>query len=149
MGTDLPLWVRRLIGLIWLAVWTALLYLVVRPWSDLGGLVSERMRWLEWTSLWAGLAIGSSVGEIVRGHRPRRGSAGRAGQLRWLWYPVALVATTGMLLLSTAGHDDPAGIVLTAFLAYTATALTSFLRLGRFCRSGEAEQEPGIPERAD
>ena len=38
---------RRLVGLIWFATWSGLIYLTVLPWRNLGGLVSEWLLWLE------------------------------------------------------------------------------------------------------
>ncbi len=76
---DLQLWWRRLIGLTWLLAWSGLLYLSVRPWHDLGGLVSERSRWLVRFALYAGLAAGFTAGEIVRGPAGRRRNAAPRG----------------------------------------------------------------------
>ena len=143
---DLQLWWRRLIGLAWLLAWSGLLYLSVRPWRDLGGLVSERSRWWVRLALYAGLALGVTAGEIVRGPAGRRRNAARFGRrLRWLLYPAALAGTAGMLLLQITGRHDSIGIVLTGLLSYTAGAATSYLELSQFCRGTDRESSPDEP----
>ncbi len=139
-----------MIGLTWLLAWSGLLYLSVRPWRDLGGLVSERSRWLVRLALYAGLAAGCTAGEIARGPAGRaRDIAGFGRRLRWLLYPAALAATAGMLLLQATGRRDPIGILLTGLLSYTAGASTSYLGLSRFCRGTDREgyRESGSTER--
>jgi len=141
---DLQLWWRRLIGLIWLLAWSGLVYLSVRPWRDLGGLVSERSRWWVRLALYGGLALGHATGEIVRGPAGRRRNAATFGRrLRWLLYPAALAGTAGMLLLQTTGRHDSIGILLTGLLAYAAGASTSYLELNRYCRA--TDRESGSP----
>ena len=143
---DLQLWWRRLIGLAWLLAWSGLLYLSVRPWRDLGGLVSERSRWWVRLALYAGLALGVTAGEIVRGPAGRRRNAARFGRrLRWLLYPAALVGTAGMLLLQITGRHDSIGIVLTGLLSYTAGAASSYPELSQFCRGTDRESSPDEP----
>ena len=139
---DLQIWWRRLIGLTWLLAWSGLLYLSVRPWRDLGGLVSERSRWLVRLALYAGLAVGCTAGEIVRGPARRPRNTPEFGRrLRWLLYPAALAATAGMLLLQAAGSHDSSGILLTGLLSYAAGASTSYLGLSRFCRGTDRESD--------
>ncbi len=139
---DLQLWWRRLIGLTWLLAWSGLLYLSVRPWRDLGGLVSERSRWLVRLALYAGLALGSTAGEIARGPAARgRNAAKFRRRLRWLLYPAALAGTAGMLLLQATGRHDSIGILLTGLLSYVAGASTSYLELSLFCRGTDRESD--------
>ena len=139
---DLQLWWRRLLGLTWLVAWSSLLYLSVRPWHDLGGLVSERSRWLVRFALYAGLAAGFTAGEIVRGPAGRRRNAANFGRrLRWLLYPAALAGTAGMLLLQATGRHDSIGILLTGLLSYVAGASTSYLELSLFCRGTDRESD--------
>ncbi len=148
---DLQLWWRRLIGLTWLLAWSGLLYLSVRPWRDLGGLVSERSRWLVRLALYAGLALGFVAGEIVRGPAGRRRNAAKFGRrLRWLLYPAALAGTAGMLLLQATRRHDSIGILLTGLLSYAAGASTSYLGLNRFCRGPgrESDRQSGSTEPA-
>ena len=139
---DLQLWWRRLLGLTWLVTWSSLLYLSVRPWHDLGGLVSERSRWWVRFALYAGLALGFAAGEIVRGPVARgRNAASFGRRLRWLLYPTALAGTACMLLLQATRRHDSIGILLTGLLSYTAGASTSYLDLGRLCRGTDREPD--------
>ena len=139
---ELPLWWRRLVGLTWLLAWSGLLYLSVRPWRDLGGLVSERSRWWVRFALYAGLAVGSTAGEIARGAGGRRRRAAEFGRrLRWLLYPAALAGTVGLLLLQATGRHDSVGILLTGLLSYVAGAATSYLDLSRYCRRTEPKSD--------
>jgi hypothetical protein len=130
---------RRLVGLIWFATWSGLIYLTVLPWRNLGGLVSEWLLWLERFVLYACLALGFSLGEIVRLSARRGGGKGGARKLRWLLYPAALGALAGMLLLGATGRHDAIGIVLTGLLAYAGAVSTSCLDLNRFCRGEETD----------
>ena len=139
---DLQRWCCRLIGLTWLLAWSGLLYLSVRPWHDLGGLVSERSRWCVRFALYAGLTLGFTVGEMVRGPAaPARNAARFGRRLRWLLYPAALAGTAGMVLLQATGRHDPIGILLTGLMSYVAGASTAYLGLSRLCRGSDRESD--------
>jgi hypothetical protein len=117
-------WSRKLLrrgaGWIWILVWGVVLWNVAAPWRDLGGLVDERLRWLERFVLGAGSVVGWQVG--AWGRRAARPGAGRshAGLLRWLLWPLAGLGAAGMAALHFAGNPDPIGVVLTALLSYWA-----------------------------
>jgi hypothetical protein len=105
---------------VWILAWGAVLWIVASPWRHLGGLVDERLRWLERFVLGAGIVIGWQVG--TAGRRAARPGTGRthAGLLRWLLWPPAALTAGGLLLLRFAGNPDAIGVVLTAFLSYWA-----------------------------
>jgi hypothetical protein len=113
-------WPRRLAGWLWLAVWSALLYLIHSPWRELGGLVSERLRWSESFVLPLGLAVGCFAGRL--GRRAARPTTGHchASLLRVLMLPPAALAAAGLLALRLADWTDPIGVVFAAFAAYWA-----------------------------
>jgi hypothetical protein len=103
--------VRRLAGWVWLAGWVCVLYLVVSPWSDLGGIVDERLRWFHRFSLWMGIGAG-----IVAGLHGREGGAER--WYKRVWYPLACCTAVMMIVLAVSGGRlGEIGIVLTGFLA--------------------------------
>ncbi|MHC4991398.1 MAG: hypothetical protein ACYTGC_10490 [Planctomycetota bacterium] len=111
---------RRLTGWLWIAIWAGVLYLVAEPWTHLGGLVPERLRWLEWFVLAIGLLLGMTIGGFGRdAARPGSGRS-HARLLRVLWLPQACLAALALVVLAWWGESDPIGIVLTAFLAYWA-----------------------------
>ncbi len=109
---------RRIIGWCWLVVWLCMLWSVHAPWRDLGGLVSEQLRWLERFGLGAGLILGCFVGSLGRdavsggrGHTHRR-------LLRRLWLPPAAAAMVAMLWLDRRGLPYHAAVVCNVWLAY-------------------------------
>ncbi len=119
-------WMHRLAGWVRLGVWAGGLYLVDRPWRDLGGCVSERLRWLEKFALMSGLLFGITVGWMALdllgpGTGRRRGTV-----LRYLFYPAASVTAVTMGTMAIVGMDDPIGVVLTAIVAYGAGVDVSF-----------------------
>jgi hypothetical protein len=100
--------------------WVAVLYTVVSPWRDLGGLVSERLRWLEWIVLgWSGV-VGWRVGSL--GRSAARNGSGRthARLLRWILLLPAALTAAGMAALRLTARDDAIGVLLTGFLSYWA-----------------------------
>src|SRR5215467_1109889 len=113
-------WRRRLAGALWLAAWCAVLYAFAAPWRRLGGLESERLRYLEWWVLFAGVAAGYTAGRLARDWVS--GAAGRshARALRVALYPPAAIAAAGLVGLAVAGQRGPIGVAATAFLAYWA-----------------------------
>jgi len=110
----------RAAGAAWLLGWCGVLWAVAAPWRHLGGIESERLRWMEYWSLCAGLALGYTLGQGVRGWA--QGGAGRshARALRLVLYPPALVAAVALVALASWGERGPIGVVATAFLSYWA-----------------------------
>jgi hypothetical protein len=86
----------------------------------LGGLESERLRWLEWWVLSAGVALGFTMGRLARDWVVAGVGRTHARALRVALYPPAIVAATALVALSAVGERGPVGVVATAFLAYWA-----------------------------
>jgi hypothetical protein len=95
----------RLAGWLRLAAWCTLLYMIHSPWRELGGIVSERMRWSERFVLPMSVVIGCYAGSVCRSHA--------------LLPPAALAAVV-MLALKIMRLNDVIGVVFTAFAAYWA-----------------------------
>jgi hypothetical protein len=113
-------WRRRLAGWTWIAVWAVVLASVHAPWSHLGGLVAERLRWLERLTLGSAAILGWLAGACGRDRAGRAGGPSHAAQLRWIWMPQGAV-TAAAIVLAEATADPGAGlIVLNGFLAYWA-----------------------------
>jgi len=111
---------RRAAGALWLTVWCAVLWAVAAPWRNLGGLESERMRWLEWWALCTGVALGYTMGRGVRERVLSGPGRTYARALRFALYPPGVVATLALVALSVTGERGAVGIVATAFLSYWA-----------------------------
>ena len=111
---------RRVAGACWLAAWCAVLWAVAAPWRNLGGLESERLRWLEWWALCSGIALGYTMGLGARDWARSGVSRTHAVALRVALYPPGLVAAIALVALSFAGESGPIGVVATAFLSYWA-----------------------------
>jgi hypothetical protein len=135
-STDRPQWTRGLAELAWLAGWALLLWLVARPWRDLGGLVAERLRWLHDVALWGGVVLGHTLGVLVRPLDPPHAALGL--RARALLYPAAILAASALIALRGTSRADAIGVVLTAWLSYTAGASTALLGVGR----GPARPDP-------
>jgi len=111
---------RRATGIVWLAAWALLLYAVVSPWGELGGLVDERLRWLERFVLGAALLLGGFVGSCARqACRPGTGRT-HAMLLRPLLFPVLLAGALALIALRLAGLREAIGILVTGLLGYWA-----------------------------
>jgi hypothetical protein len=111
---------RAVVGFVaiaWTSLWIAGLVAVAGPWRDLGGIVSERLRWLHRFVLLAALWLGLGAARIAVGLQRERGTAWPS-LMRPVLYPPAFVAATTMLALVLAGRSDPVGVVLTALVAY-------------------------------
>lgn len=118
---DLPMhWKRRVAGMLWLAAWIVVLYAVAAPWRSLGGVVSERLRWMEWFVLLAGLSTGVTLGRLGRDMALGVEWRTHLRFLRFLLYPVAVLTAASLVLLALVGERGPAGVVFTAFLSYWA-----------------------------
>jgi hypothetical protein len=124
---------RRLAGWLWLAAWCTVLYLVHSPWRELGGIVSERMRWSERFVLPMGFVIGCYAGSLFR-----RYSA---------LLPVAILAAAALSILRVMGLTDTIGVLFTAFAAYWAGVDVSGgaypMMMGK--RSGASAQDAEPP----
>lgn len=109
---------RRVAGAAWLTVWCGVLWAFAAPWRNLGGLESERLRWLEWWALCTGIALGLTMGAGARDWA--RSGVGRthALALRVALYPPGIVAAIALVALASVGERGPVGVVATAFLSY-------------------------------
>jgi len=113
-------WVRKLAGTLWLLVWILVLYAVAAPWRSLGGLVDERLRWLEYAVLSAGLSIGFTIGRFGRDAVEAGPGRTHARFLRFLLYPPAAFTAAGLVVLTALGERGAIGVAVTAFLSYWA-----------------------------
>lgn len=111
---------RRVAGAAWLAGWCAILWAVAAPWRKLGGLESERLRWLEWWALSAGLALGYTLGQGMREWVLEGNGRTHARALRLIFYPPAAVTAVALIVLAIWGDRGPVGVAATAFLSYWA-----------------------------
>ena len=138
---------RRLAGGVWLAGWIGVLYAVAAPWRHLGGLESERLRWLEAFVLMIGLVVGFTLGRFGRDAVLDGRARSHVHLLRFVLYPPAVLAAAGLVVLTLLGERGPAGVVVSALLAYWAGLDLSFgavpLMEGKSYRlTGPLEPEP-------
>jgi hypothetical protein len=140
---------RRAAGAAWLAAWCGVLWAVAAPWRNLGGLESERLRWLEWWVLSAGIALGFTMGRGARDWA--RSGVGRthALALRVALYPPGLVACVALVALAIAGERGPVGVVATAFLSYWAGFDVAFAAVPLMEGESYAFARPLDPDDAD
>jgi len=117
---DRTSWWRRLAGFGWLACWIVLLYLVAAPWRELGGIVDERLRWLEYVVLLSALSIGFAIGRAGREAALAGPGRTHARFVRFLLYPPAVLTALSLIALTSIGARGAIGVVVTAFLAYWA-----------------------------
>ncbi len=113
-------WARRIAGGAWLALWCAVLYTVAAPWRELGGVVDERLRWLEWCVLFNGVALGYTLGRWGRELAARIDLRGYVLLARYLLYPLLGLTALALLALTAIDRRDPIGVVVTGLLAYWA-----------------------------
>lgn len=111
---------RQAAGTLWLAAWCAVLYVFAAPWRALGGLESERLRWLEWWAVAAGVGVGYAAGRFARDWVASAPGRTHARSLRVALYPPAAVAAAALVPLAVQGERGPVGVVASAFLAYWA-----------------------------
>jgi hypothetical protein len=139
-------WPRRIAsmagGWLRLAAWAAVLWAVAAPWTGLGGLVDERLRWFERAALWGGLWAGLTVGGFARDAcRPGRAWT-HARWLRPLVWPAVGLAAVGLVACECGGQEDVGAVWLTLMLAWCAgldTALAAWpLASGRDYRFAAA-----------
>jgi hypothetical protein len=130
--------VRKLLGGVWLGAWIALLYAVAAPWRHLGGVEDERLRWLEAAVLLTGVSLGFTLGCLGRQAVLEMRGRGYARLLRWALVPPAALTALSIAGLTALGARGPAGVVVTALLAYWAGLDLAFgalpLMEGRSCR---------------
>lgn len=119
-GNPRRTWPRRLAGFGWLVAWLAILYVVAAPWRHLGGLVDDRLRWLEAVVLIAGLAIGFTVGRWGRDLVESIAGSTHHRLLRGVLYPPALLTAGGLLVLTILGMRGAVGVAVSGFLSYWA-----------------------------
>jgi len=108
---------RRTVGLLWLAIWLAVLYTVAAPWRALGGVIDERLRWLEGFVLVVGLSLGFVMGRFGRDFAGQGPGCAHIDVLRCLLYPLSFLTAIALVALTALGRRDPVGVVVTAFLA--------------------------------
>jgi len=108
---------RRALGCVWFAAWSGVLWGVVYPWTRLGGVVSDRLRWFEWFALAVGLLAGHAAGSYGREVARPGLDRNHLWLLRVTILPTAGIAAAAMLVLRIEGNPDPIGVVLTALLA--------------------------------
>lgn len=111
---------RRAAGFLWLVMWMAMLYVVAAPWRQLGGIIDERLRWLEWFVLVVGLSVGFVMGRFARDVAGPGSGRTHVDVLRCLLYPISILTAVALVVLTALGRRDPVGVVVTAFLAYWA-----------------------------
>jgi hypothetical protein len=140
---------RRIAGWAWLFSWCGVLYAVAAPWRNLGGLESERLRWLEWWALCAGIALGFTMGRGARDWA--KGGLGRthALALRVALYPPAIVAAIALVALAIVSERGPIGVVATAFLSYWAGFDAAFGAVPLIEGQSYAFNRPLDPDDAD
>ncbi len=111
---------RKAAGYLWLALWAVVLYTVASPWTSLGGVVDERLRWLERVVLVTAPPIGFTIGQFARDAAVRDSRWTHLRLLRVLLYPLGLLTAGSLTLLLATGQRDPVGVITSAFLAYWA-----------------------------
>lgn len=140
---------RRVAGWAWLAAWCGVLWAVAAPWRNLGGLESERLRWLEWWALCAGLALGFTMGRGMRDWVQSGVGRTHARALRFALYPPGFVAAIALVALSFVGERGPVGVVATAFLSYWAGLDVAFGAVPLMEGESYAFTRPLDPDDAD
>lgn len=103
--------------MLWLTIWMAVLYAVAAPWRQFGGIVDERLRWLEGFVLVVGLSLGFVMGRFGRDVAGPGSGRAHIDVLRCLLYPLSLLTAAALIVLTALGRRDPVGVVVTAFLA--------------------------------
>jgi hypothetical protein len=119
----------RVAGWCRLSLWVVLLWAVSAPWQDLGGLVHERLRWLQSVALYAVAPAGFTVGQLARDVALSSPRWTHARLLRYVGYPPLAATALVMGALELLDRPDAAGVVLTGTLAYLAgldTALAAW-----------------------
>jgi hypothetical protein len=113
-------WARRVVGFTWLALWAAAIVTVHRPWRELGGWLTEDLRWLERVVLGASFLIGCFVGSFVRDAARSPGGRPHVDSLRFVWIPPGASAAASMIASSLGGWWPWTLMVLVGFVGYWA-----------------------------
>lgn len=113
-------WLFRVAGLLRTLLWAAALYLVASPWRDLGGLITERLRWLGWFVLYSGVVLGFGLGDYIREARPPETLRENLRLVRRMLTLPAVLTAAWLVVLQSLGQRDIAGVVFTGFLSYWA-----------------------------
>jgi len=111
---------RRAAGWVWLAVWAIVLVFLFDLWSQLGGLVDERLRWWARVGLSAGPVIGYTAGIHAREMAGWGSGRSHASLLRVFWLPPAVLTALLILKMTMTGMHDEARATFGALLAYWA-----------------------------
>jgi|GEM_PF-2775123 len=117
---DFRAWVCRLAGLLRTLGWAAALYLVASPWRELGGLITERVRWFGWFVLYSGVVLGFALGDYIREALPPEMPRDYLRLMRRMLFLPAALTAIWLIVLQPLGQRDVAGVVFTAFLSYWA-----------------------------
>jgi hypothetical protein len=112
--------IRRALGLLWLAAWFVVRDRLAAPWRELGGLVSERLRWLMWLVLTATPILGATLGALMRQIVPPRTDADYAVGRRRLLVPALALTALALVVLRCAGASDAISIVFAGAVGYWA-----------------------------
>lgn len=111
---------RRVAGWLWVSAWLAVLYAFAAPWRHLGGLVEERLRWLEHAVLAFAPILGCLVGSFVRDASQRGIGWTHIRSLRVVLWPLAAAIAVLLIVLRLTGNRDAIGVAASALLAYWA-----------------------------
>lgn len=140
---------RRVAGVLWLSAWCGALWAVAAPWRNLGGLESERLRWLEWWALCSGIALGFTMGRGARDWALSGVGRTHALALRVALYPPGIVAAIALVALAMVDERGPIGVVATAFLSYWAGFDVAFAAVPLMEGESYAFNRPLEPDDAD
>jgi len=113
-------WVCRIVGLLRTLGWAAALYFAASPWRELGGLITERVRWFGWFVLYAGIVLGFALGDYIREALPPESTRDNLRLMRRMLYLPAALTATWLVVLQLLNQREVAGVVFTAFLSYWA-----------------------------
>lgn len=110
--------VRHAAGLLWLCVWAVVLFEADRPWRELGGLLGERMRWLERFVLGSAFVVGCLVGTLARDATGDAESHRPIPLPRRAWLVPSLCVVVAMIGLESRGAWPWVLLLLAGWLAY-------------------------------
>jgi hypothetical protein len=111
---------RPAAGWLRVAAWAAVLIAADRPWRELGGILGERMRWLERFVLGAALVAGSVAGAFLRDAAGDPARAGPGRLLRGLWVAPSAAAACVLVCLELRGAWPWILLVVAAWVGYGA-----------------------------
>jgi hypothetical protein len=138
---------------VWLAVWVLVLWTFAAPWRNLGGLVDERLRWLEDVALFSALSVGLTVGGFGRDAAESGPEWTHVRLLRRALFPLGAAAAVSLVALQALGLRDVGGIVVTGLLAYWAGVDLAFgafpLMAGRCYRFERPLDPPPLEARGN